>query len=122
MADARELGLDLGRAHDMAVGQMAEVELDAGAEEPVERHLVDGDHAVAVHVLRLEVIGRVHVRAVVGGERHILERPALAVRQVFDAQAGEESRHHGAGLLAGLVVDLRPHEGRVDHGVVVERE
>ena len=41
MADALELRLDVGGGGDIAVGEMAEVELHAGLEAPVERHLVD---------------------------------------------------------------------------------
>jgi hypothetical protein len=37
-----------GSADDVAVGQMPKVELDAGTEEPVEWHLVDGHHRLAV--------------------------------------------------------------------------
>ncbi len=99
VADAAQFFLHLVRADDVAVRQRAEVELDAGAEEPVERHLVDGDHAVAVDVLRLEVIGRIHVGAVVGGELHLLEGPAFAVRQVVGLEAGEALEQHPAFCL-----------------------
>src|SRR3954471_12314400 len=45
MPDACELCLHLGRFDDMAIGHAAEVELHAGSEEPVKRHLVDAHHS-----------------------------------------------------------------------------
>ena len=51
---------------DIAVGEVAEVELDAGLQAPFERHLVDGDRALAAVHGRGEVPGRVEMRAVVG--------------------------------------------------------
>ena len=48
MADARELLLDIRGGHDIAVGQVAEIELHAGLETPIERHLVDCDRALAL--------------------------------------------------------------------------
>src|SRR5262249_674098 len=79
MADAFQLGLDLGDGDDMPIGPVAEVELDAGLEAPFQRHLVDGDGALALVHGRMEVIGRVEMRAVVGREADVLDRPALAV-------------------------------------------
>jgi len=39
MADALELGLDVAGGGDITVGQMAEVELDAGLQAPFQRLL-----------------------------------------------------------------------------------
>ena len=39
------------------------------------------------------MVGRVEMGAVMGHERDLLDRPALAVGQVLDAQAGEEAQH-----------------------------
>ena len=50
---------------DVAVLLGAEVELDAGLEAPFQRHLVDGDGPLALVHRRMEVIGRVEMRAVV---------------------------------------------------------
>ena len=84
-----QFGLDLRGRHHMAVRHFAEVEFDAGAEEPVERHLIDGQHRLAVDRLRLEMDRRVHMRAVVGGELDLFDRPAFAIRQILAAQAGK---------------------------------
>src|SRR5262245_29058371 len=61
VADAFQLLLDLPRGDDVAVGLVAEVELDAGLEAPFERHLVDRDGALALVHRRMEVIRRVEV-------------------------------------------------------------
>src|SRR4249920_488208 len=45
--NALELGFDLAGAGDVAVGKMAEVELDPRLEAPLEWNLVDGDRALA---------------------------------------------------------------------------
>ncbi len=47
MPDAFELGFDVARGRHIAVGQVAEVELERGLHAPFERHLVDGDGALA---------------------------------------------------------------------------
>ncbi|HZT25055.1 MAG TPA: hypothetical protein VFA57_05055, partial [Pseudolabrys sp.] len=62
------------------------------------------------------------MRAVVGGEVDLLDRPAFAVGQLLRFQAGKQRRQQRAGVLAGLVLNFRPHKGRVEHGVVVERD
>ena len=96
MADALQLGLDLGGRDDMAVGHFAEVELDAGSEEPVERHLIDGHHRLAVDGFRLEMDRRVHMRAVMRGQLDLLDRPALAVGQILTRRPGNNSAKSGA--------------------------
>ncbi len=96
MADTLEFGLDFGRAHDMAVRLFAEIEFDAGPEEPVERNLVDGHHRLTVDGFRLEMNRRIHMRAVMGGERNLLDRPGLAFRQIFRLEARKMSHKSGA--------------------------
>ena len=121
VADALELGLDLRRRHHMAVRHFAKVELDAGPEEPVERHLVDGHHRRTVDRVRLEVDRRVHMRAVMRRQLDVLDRPAFAVRQILAAKAGKQLAQQRRGIGVALVLDLRPHEGRVVHRLVFER-
>jgi hypothetical protein len=120
MADALQLGLDLGRGDDVAVGLVAEVELDAGLEAPFERHLVDGDGALALVHGRMEVIGRVEMRAVVGGQADVLDRPALAVGQVLLLQAGKEAGDLAGRLLMLVIADLGRKRRRIGHHVVLE--
>jgi hypothetical protein len=115
VADALQFVLHLPRRDDMAVGLGAEVELHAGLEAPFERHLVDGDGALALVHRRMEVIGRVEMRAVMGRQVDVLDRPALAVGQILFLEAGEE-----AGDLAGrvrvlVILDLGPER----HGIGV---
>src|SRR5205823_240493 len=81
MADALQLGLDVLRGDDVAVAPRSKVELHARLKAPFERHLVDGDRALASVHRRGEVIGRVEVRAVVGHEADPLDRPALGAAQ-----------------------------------------
>src|SRR5271166_83312 len=68
--DALELGLDVGGGRDIAVGEMAEVELDAALETPFERDLVDRPGALALVHRRVIVPRRVEMRAVVGRKLH----------------------------------------------------
>src|SRR5471032_934012 len=64
VTDALQLVIDFLRGDDMTVGHGAEVELYAGLEAPFERHLVDSDGALALVHRRMEMIGRVEMRAV----------------------------------------------------------
>ena len=93
VADALQLGFDVGGRGDVAIVKMAEVELDPRPEVPVQRHLVDGRHPVALRIARVVVVGRVHVGAIVGGELDELDRPALAARQLLLLEAGEQLAH-----------------------------
>jgi hypothetical protein len=42
MADALELGFDVGGGRHIAVGELPEIELHRRLQAPFERHLVDG--------------------------------------------------------------------------------
>jgi hypothetical protein len=57
----------------------------------------------------------------VGSDVHVLDRPAFAVRQVLDAQARKNVRQERRGLGVRAVLDLRPHERRIEHRVVIEQ-
>src|SRR6187399_3258783 len=50
----------------MTIRQVAEIELHAGAKEPVERHLVDGHHRLSIHRMRMIVDWCVHMGSVMG--------------------------------------------------------
>ncbi len=58
------------------------------------------------------MIGRIEMRAVVGRELHELDRPALAIRQVFLLQPVEELQHPRQAL---LVIDI------IDGGMIARR-
>jgi hypothetical protein len=113
--------LDLGRRDDVAVGQTTEVQPDAWPKKPVERHLVDRHHPFAVDRSRLVMDRRVHVGAVVRRDLYALESPAFAMRQVLPSQPREVVEQHRGILGVGTIFDLRPHERRIKHGIVVER-
>ena len=66
-----------------AVGEMAEVEFYAGLEAPFERHLVDGDRALAVIHRGSEMPGCVEMRRAMRRQPHPFEAPAFAVGQLF---------------------------------------
>ncbi len=51
----------------------------------------------------------------------ILDRPAFAIGQVFNAQAGKYFAQQRRGFGVSVVLDLRPHKRRIEHGVVIER-
>jgi hypothetical protein len=67
------------------------------------------------------VIGRVEMRAVMRGERHPFDRPALAARQ----SRARDTRKEGEDLLGGVivreVVDLRSESGRIGVVGILER-
>ena len=107
--------------HHMAVRHFAEIEFDAGPEEPVERHLIDGHHRLAVDRMRLEMDRRVHVRAVMRRQLDLLDSPALAVRQILAAKAGKKIAQERRRIGIAAVLDLRPHERRIVDGLVFER-
>ena len=67
------------------------------------------------------MIGRVHVRAVVGRELNQFDGPALSVGKVLGAQPGKSLEQHPGIFLVRLVVDPRPHDRRIEHGLVVKR-
>jgi hypothetical protein len=75
-----------------------------------------------VDVLGMEVIRRVHMGAVMSGKIHLLERPALTVRQILGLEAGETFQKHPGIFLAGEILDLWPHVMRIEDGIVVERD
>src|SRR5665213_1160376 len=96
MIDAFELGLDVVGGDDIAIREMPEVQLDCRLEAPLQRHLVDGDGALAAIHGRRIVIRRIEMRAAVGGERNPFDRPAFAVRQIVDAKPWENFTTSGA--------------------------
>jgi hypothetical protein len=105
---------------------MAEVQLHAGLEAPLQRHVVDGDRRLlaaqrVVH-RRVEVVGRVQVGAVVGGQVDQLHRPAFAVRKVFLLQAREERFDLLEGVLVREVLDLGRERRRVGQDVVLQED
>src|SRR5262249_37107520 len=50
-----------------------------------------------------------------------LERPAFTVRQILAAKAGKALQQHRSVLRIGPILDLRPHEGVIEHRLVIER-
>src|SRR6202048_530435 len=53
----------------------------------------------------MKMPGRIEVGAVMGGELHLLDRPALSVRQVLGLQPVEELQHARQALLVIDVLD-----------------
>src|SRR5262245_37583060 len=70
VANALKLCRHFSGRDDGTVGQFAEVELDTGTKEPVERHLVDSHHSFAVDRCRLEMDRRIHMGAIMRRYRH----------------------------------------------------
>jgi hypothetical protein len=68
----------------------------------------------------MEVPGRVEMRAVVGRELHLLDRPALPVRQVLRLQPLEELQHARQALLVIDVLDGRMPARRIGRHVVLQ--
>jgi len=87
VVDAGQLGLDIGLGDQIAVVEMPEVELHPGSHEPVQRHLVDPGHRVAILVDRVIMLGRIHMGAVMGGQRDGLIGRIEAAGQVDSCAA-----------------------------------
>ena len=121
MADALELGVDVGGGRDIAVGKMAEVEFHPGLKAPFERHFVDRPGALALVHCRVVVPRRVEMGAVVSCELHALDRPPLPVRQVLLPEAGKEWQDLRQALLMIDVLDLGSKPRRVGGNVVLQR-
>ena len=84
MTNPRELRLHLSSADDMAVRAIRKVEFHAGAEEQVQRCLVDRRGRGSATIGRRMIMPRrVHMRAIVRGKRQRFDRPTLAIGQVF---------------------------------------
>jgi hypothetical protein len=109
-------------AAHVPVWQRSEIELHAGPVAPVQRNLVDGGSGLAAIHGRRVVPGRIEMRAIVGRERDAFDRPALAVRQVFALQAGEEFLQHRDRLTVSQVLDRWFETRRVRGHVVLERD
>ena len=99
---------------------MPEVEFDAGLQAPFQRHLVDGPGTLAAVHGRMEVPGRIEMRAVMGGELHLLDRPALPVRQILGLQSIEELQHARQALLVIDVLDGRMAARRIGGHIVLQ--
>ena len=100
---------------------MPEVELHAGIEAPFQRHLVDGDGALAAVHGGGEMPGRIEMRGVMRGQPDPFDRPAFRSGQVALLQAGKEFHHVGRGLPMILIFDLRAVAGRIGGDIVFER-
>src|SRR5262245_25240826 len=105
MPDTLELRLHIARRGDIAVGEMSEVELDGRLQAPLDRHLVDGDGAFTAIHGGGEMPRRIEMRAVVGGEVDMLDRPAFTVWQVRLLESGKEFADIGRSLPMIEIVD-----------------
>jgi hypothetical protein len=123
MPDTRQLGLDLGAGHDMAVRSVRKIELHPWAKEEVERRLVyrRGGRRPAVG-RRMIMPGRIHMRAIVRAQRQAFDRPSFAVGQIGLGQAGKERRDLLPRIFVGHIVDLRAHHRRVGNDIVGDRD
>src|SRR5215471_12207774 len=83
VTDAFKLCRHFSGRDDMTVRHFAEVELDTGTKEPVERYFVDTYHSFAVHRYRLEMDRSIHMGAIMRCYRHNFESPTLTAWQVF---------------------------------------
>ena len=88
---------------------MAKIQFDAGIIAPLQRHLINGDGALAAAHRGMVVIGGIKMRAVVRGQAQGFHRPAVTCGQVFFCQSGEISRHHRRGVGMGMIVDFGMH-------------
>jgi len=68
----------------------------------------------------MKVPGRVEMRAVMGGERDLLDRPALTIAQILFLQSLEELQHARQSLLVVDVLDGRMVAGRIGRHVILQ--
>src|SRR6476646_5494659 len=66
----------------------------------------------------MKVPGRIEMGAVVGGELHLLDRPALPVRQILRLQSFEELQHARQALLVVDILDRGMTSRRIGRHVV----
>src|ERR1700688_197498 len=69
----------------------------------------------------MKMPGRIEVGAVMGGELHLLDRPALSVRQILGLQSLEELQHARQALLVIDVLDRGMPSRRIGRHVVLQR-
>src|SRR5205823_519776 len=68
----------------------------------------------------MEVPGRIEMRAVVGRELHLFDRPALPVREILGLQTLEELQHARQALLVIDVLDGRVSARWIGRHVVLQ--
>ena len=117
VADALQLRLHIAGRGDIAIGQMAEVELHRRLEAPFQRHLVDPPRWLAARLQpvvhrREVVIRRIEMRAVVRADVAALHRGVFAVRQLIDPHP-HVLGHRRRGHVMVHVFDLRQRVRRI---------
>src|SRR5215211_6229117 len=122
IADAIELALHVVGGADISVRLGAEVELHPVGQKPFQRDLVDLERRLAAVHRAVEMPRRIEMRSVVRGDRHPLDRRALAVGELLRFQPG---KHRGElfcplGMIA--VGDLGQHARRVRGNPGFERD
>src|SRR5215210_368425 len=102
--DAQQLRVYLVWADDVAVGQMAKIQLDAGAKAPFQWNLVDRRRRLAFIRLGPIMVGCVHVSPRVGTHTDELNRPTLPAWQVVYVQARKHLGHlRGSGVMVDVI-------------------
>src|SRR5262245_1983971 len=121
MPDALQLCLHVGGGRNVAVGKVAEVELDTGLEAPLQRHLVDAQRPFAAVHGGGEVVRSIKVRAVVGRDIDALDGPAFAIGKIGGREAGKEGADRRRALLVIDVRDVGRVAGWIGGDVALER-
>ena len=82
MVDTGEFGIDIGGGDDIAIGEMAKVQLDSRLKAPFERNFVDRDRAVSPVHRRSIVVGRIKVSAMMGRKPNSFVCPSFTIRKM----------------------------------------
>jgi len=101
---------------------VAKVQFHPGLKAPLQGHIIDGGGRafIAQRLVHggVKVVGRIQMRAVVGGELDHLDRPTLAIGQVLFFQAGKKRFDLFVSVLVVEVLDLRDVARRIAQHVV----
>src|SRR6266436_5018771 len=120
MVDSDEFSLHIRGGGHIAVRQMAEIQLDARLQAPIERYLVYGYGAASAIHGRCEMIRGIQMSAVVGDEIDPLDSPRFAIRQVLRSQSGEKLLDLRKRFLVIDVLNVRSVAGRIRQDIIFQ--
>src|SRR5260370_9668427 len=120
MAYSGELRFHISRARNITIRQVAEIQLDARLEAPIERNFIYGYGAASAVHGRCVMIRGIQMSAVVGDEIDPLDSPCFAIRQVLGTQSREKLLDLRNRPLVIDVLDARSVGGRIRQDTIFQ--